>query len=71
METSMVIERTAKEIVIRLPGTMDIGLVQELLDYLKFKTLRSKSKATLKDIETLADEINRSWRPAAKKKRAA
>ncbi len=40
---------------------MVLSEIQELIDYLKFKSITSKSKAKANDAEKLADEINQSW----------
>ena len=57
----MQIERTNKEILIRLsPGTDLIGL-QRILNYLKFREIASKSKATQKQIDDLAIDSKGSW----------
>lgn len=42
----MDIERTDKEIVIRVPAGTDLTGVQGLLDFIKFRETASKSKAT-------------------------
>ncbi len=52
----MQIERTNKEILIRLsPGTDLVGL-QRILDYLKFREIASKSKASQKQIDELSSD---------------
>jgi len=59
--TDMQIERTNKEIVIRLPSDVDIVGLQRILDYLKFREIASKSKATQEQIDELAKESKSSW----------
>lgn len=57
----MEIERTNKEILIRLkPGTDIVGL-QRILDYLKFREIASKSKATQAQIDKLSTESKSAW----------
>ena len=57
----MQIERTNKEILVRLsPGTDLVGL-QRILDYLKFREIASKSKASQKQIDELSSESKSSW----------
>lgn len=57
----MQIERTNNEIVIRLPiGTNLIG-VQKLLDYIKFREIASRSKASQDQIDELARESKSTW----------
>lgn len=57
----MTVERTADEIIIRLPSSMDIEGIMEFLSYLRFKEIAQKSQATQEDADRLAKEANRSW----------
>jgi len=55
----MTIERTNEEIIIRLPSSTNIADVQKLLDYLRFREITSKSKASQKDIDKLVLEVKK------------
>jgi len=57
----MQIERTNKEILIRLSSGTDLIGLQRILDYLKFREIASKSKATPSQIDDLAAETKESW----------
>ena len=57
----MVIERTNKEIIIRLPAFVDTTGLQNLVDYLTYKEATSKSKAKQSDIDTLSSEVKKGW----------
>jgi len=57
----MVIERTGKEIIIRLPSDVNTDGLQRLIDYLTYKEATAKSKATQEDIDALADESKKGW----------
>jgi hypothetical protein len=57
----MQIERTADEIVIRLPGWVKLGKVENLLDYLIYCEATSKSEATQGDADALAKEVKKDW----------
>ena len=57
----MQIERTSDEILIRLPADVDIVGLQRILDYLSFREIASKSKATQEQIDELAKESKASW----------
>lgn len=57
----MIIERTDKEILIRIPNTVDIEGAQRIIDYIRYQEVTSKSKATQEDVDKLADEVNREW----------
>ena len=57
----MIIERTNKEILIRIPNTVDLEGAQRIIDYIRYQEVTSKSKAKQKDIDKLADDINKGW----------
>ena len=55
----MIIERTNKEIIIRLPGNVNTNGLQRLVDYLTYKEVTAKSKAKQSDIDALAKEVKK------------
>ena len=57
----MVVERTPKEVIIRLPATVDAEDLQEFLNYARYKELTSGFQVSQKEVDTLADEINAKW----------
>lgn len=57
----MQIERTNKEILIRLSSETDLVGLQRILDYLKFREIVSKSKASQKQIDEISTESKKSW----------
>jgi len=57
----MQIERTNKEILIRLSSGTDLVGLQRILDYLKFREIASKSKASQEQIDELSSESKSSW----------
>jgi len=57
----MQIERTNDEILIRVAAGTDLVGLQRILDYLKFREIASKSKATQKQIDELATESKSTW----------
>jgi len=57
----MIIERNNKEVIIRLPASINTDDLQDFIDYTRYKELTSKSKATQKDADDLADKINKDW----------
>jgi hypothetical protein len=50
----MQIERTGKEIVIRVAAETDLTGLQRILDYVRFREIASKSKATYRQISSLS-----------------
>jgi hypothetical protein len=57
----MIIERTSKEIIIRLPSYVDTNGLQRLVDYLTYKEATAKSKAKQTDVDNLAKEVKSGW----------
>ncbi|HZH96672.1 MAG TPA: hypothetical protein VEY06_12335 [Flavisolibacter sp.] len=57
----MQIERTDKEVIIRLPASVNTDDLQELLDYVRYKELTSIISASQKQADKLATQINKSW----------
>lgn len=57
----MIIERNNKEVITRLPASVNTDDLQDFIDYTRYKELTSKSTATQKDIDELADKINKDW----------
>lgn len=57
----MVIERTNKEVIIRLPSYVDTKGLQRLIDYLTYKEATAKSKAKQSDVDALAKEVKKGW----------
>lgn len=57
----MVIERTNKEIIIRLPSYVSTDDLQSLVDYLTYKEATAKSKAKQSEVDALASEVKKGW----------
>lgn len=57
----MVIERTSKEVIIRLPSYVDTDGLQRLVDYLAYKEATAKSKAKQSAVDALATEVKQGW----------
>jgi hypothetical protein len=59
---AMRIERENNEIRFSIPDNIiDIDEIQNFIDYVRFKEISIKSKASESDASDLADEINNSW----------
>jgi hypothetical protein len=57
----MIIERTDKEILIRIPNSVDIDGAQRIIDYIRYLEVTSASKATQDDVDLLSKEVNSTW----------
>ncbi|MEQ1745300.1 MAG: hypothetical protein ABMA02_07740 [Saprospiraceae bacterium] len=66
---NMVIESTSTETIIRIPTSMMTQMeVQDLLDYLFYREITLKSKATKKDVVRLSKLVKKGWWEANKDK---
>ncbi|MVN20398.1 hypothetical protein [Mucilaginibacter arboris] len=57
----MLIERTNKEVIIRLPASVDTTELQRLVDYLTYKEATANSKASQEQVDELAKEVKKGW----------
>ena len=56
----MILERTKDEILVRLPSYVDLTELQNMVDYLQYKELTAKSKASDSDVDELSKIVNKS-----------
>ena len=64
----MIIERTKKEIIIRLSSSVNIDDLQDLINYTRYKELSSKFKVKKSEVDKLAKSINKKWWTKNKKR---
>ncbi len=57
----MLVERTAKEVIIRLPATVDAEDLQEFLNYARYKELTADFEVPQSEVDKLATEINSKY----------
>lgn len=55
----MIIERTKDEIIIRIPGDIDIDDLQDLTDWFNYKQLTRNSKVPQSEVDSLVKEIKK------------
>ncbi len=68
IEYAMIIERTLDEVIIRLPATINITDLQEMVNYLRYSELTQKSKVTAKQVDSLVKEVkNGRWERSRKR----
>ena len=61
----MIIERTSKEIVFRLPSSTKLEDLQDIANLFTFKEISRNSKATQKDVDDLVKRIKKGrWAKA-------
>ena len=64
----MIVERIDNEVIIRLPGSIDTTDLEEMVGYIRFKEITSKSKATQDEVDSLVKEIKKGrWANNRKK----
>jgi hypothetical protein len=57
----MLIERTNKEVIIRLPASVNTDDLQDFVDYARYKELTATIKVSQKEVNRLADKVNKDW----------
>jgi len=57
----MVVERTDKEIIIRLSASIDTEDLQYVLNYARYRELTEGVVVTQKEVDKLASKINKDW----------
>lgn len=57
----MQIERTKKEVIIRLPATVDTDDLQDFLNYVRYKELTSKFSVSQTQVDKLSNDANKGW----------
>ena len=62
----MKIERTDSEIIIRLPSSINVDRLSEILENIRYNDIASHSNAEQDDIDDLAEKVNKSWWKANK-----
>ena len=53
----MVIERTTREVIFKLPGNTKLDYLQDISDFIEFKGIVKKSKATQQQVDKLVKTI--------------
>jgi hypothetical protein len=64
----MLIQRTKNEILISLPKSIKTDELQEVIDFISFKKIVSKSKAKQSEIDKLSKDVKKGWWPQNKKR---
>ncbi|HOY19332.1 MAG TPA: hypothetical protein PLC89_18630 [Haliscomenobacter sp.] len=57
----MVLERTATEVIIRLPANINWEDLELMLRFIRYRENVAKSNAKQEDIDQLAKEANQQW----------
>jgi hypothetical protein len=57
----MILERTASEVIIRLPANINWEDLELMIRFIKYKQNISESKATQDEIDQLARDVNKQW----------
>lgn len=57
----MIIERGKREILIRIPSSIDVREIQDMLDFIRYKEITSSFKVKQTVVNKLSSDINRKW----------
>ena len=64
----MIIERTKKEVIFRLPGNTDVDELQSIASLFEFESIGKKSKATQKQVNALVKQVKKGrWNKTRQK----
>jgi hypothetical protein len=64
----MIIERTPKEVIFRLPSSTKLEDLQDIADLFTFQEISAKSKATQKQVDDLVKKIKKGrWNKTKQK----
>ena len=66
----MLVERTDKEIIIRLSASIDTEDLQDILNYARYSELTDGFKVAQKEVDKLTSQINKDWWAKNKKQLA-
>jgi hypothetical protein len=57
----MTIEKSGKEIIIRISSNIGTSELKDLVNFIAYKETTGRSKAKQSDVNKLAAEVNRKW----------
>ena len=57
----MIVERTEREVIIRIPASVNYEGIQRMIDLISLRESNARSVATQEDIDILAKEVNKGW----------
>lgn len=64
----MIIERTKKEVIFRLPINVNVDVLQDMADLLEFREIGQKSKASQNQVDLLVKSIKKGrWKKTKEK----
>ena len=58
---NMIVERNKKEILIRIPSSVDIREIQDILNFIRYKELTSAFNVKQTTVNKLTATINKRW----------
>ena len=59
--SALTVRREDETIMISIPASINNTYIEQLLDYLRVKSIAAESQASEEEIVELANEINQSW----------
>jgi hypothetical protein len=57
----MVVERTDREVIIRMPANVNYEGIQKMIDLMSLREANASSVATQENIDLLAKEVDSGW----------
>lgn len=59
--SALTVRREDETIMISIPASINNTYIEQLLDYLRVKSIAAESQASEDEIVELANEVNQSW----------
>ena len=57
----MIVQRNQKEIIVKVPASVDIKEIQDVLNFIRYKELTSTFSVTQNVVDALSSNINKAW----------
>jgi hypothetical protein len=64
----MLIERTSREVIIRIPASVNTEELQDVVDFIRYKEITSKFDVSQKEADKLAAQVRKNWWSKNKKR---
>ena len=57
----MIVQRNQKEIIVKIPASVNLKEIQDLLNFIRYKELTSTFSVTQNAVDKLSSGINKGW----------
>ena len=57
----MIVQRNQKEIIVKVPASVDLKEIQDVLNFIRYQELTSTFSVTQNVVDALSSNINKTW----------